>query len=110
MRFISKLLGRRQRRPLIEGYYGKIYAFTTSGMTAGGVGYQHLSATGNVYDLNKVSDFPGTYTVLRAGLTVGGGAGGQWLQNDKGVSIHLTTSQEGLALGMGAEGLTIRMD
>ena len=91
-------------------FKGKIHGFTTAGITAGGVGYQKISAAGKVYHLNKVSDFPGTYIVARAGLTVADvGEGGQWLQNSKGVYIHLKTSQEGLALGFGVEGLTITM-
>jgi len=91
------------------GFKGKVHGFTTEGITAGGVGYQKISASGEVYHLNKVGDFPGTYIVARAGLTVSEGEGGQWLQNSKGVYIHLKTSQKGLALGVGVEGLTIRM-
>ncbi len=90
-------------------FKGKIHGFTTAGITAGGVGYQNISAAGKVYHLNKVSDFPGTYVAARAGLTVAGGEGGEWLQNEKGVYIHLKTSQQGLALGFGVEGLTITM-
>ena len=90
-------------------FKGKIHGFTTAGITAGGVGYQKISAAGKVYHLNKVSDFQGTYVAARAGLTVAGGEGGEWLQNEKGVYIHLKTSQEGLALGFGVEGLTITM-
>jgi hypothetical protein len=90
-------------------FKGKIHGFTTAGITAGGVGYQKISASGDVYHLNKVSDFPGTYVAARAGLAVAEGKGGEWLQNSKGVYIHLKTSQEGLALGFGVEGLTIMM-
>ena len=70
-------------------FKGKIHGFTTAGITAGGVGYQKISAAGKVYHLNKVSDFPGTYVAARAGLTVSGGEGGEWLQNENGVYITL---------------------
>jgi len=90
-------------------FKGKKYAFNMSGITAGGAGFQHMTASGNVYDLNDVADFPGLYSVLRVGLTVAEGQGGLWLQNDKGVSMHVTTSQEGLALGTGLEGVNIEM-
>ena len=90
-------------------FKGKKYTFSLSGITAGGAGIQHMTASGNVYDLNDVADFPGTYGVMRLGLTVAEGQGGLWLQNGKGVSMNLTTSQEGIALGTGVEGLVIEM-
>jgi hypothetical protein len=88
-------------------FKGKKYSFITSGVTAGGAGYQNMHASGNVYDLNDVNDFQGTYIVLRAGLAVVGGQGGLWLQNSNGVYIHVNTKQEGLALGTGLEGVKI---
>ena len=94
----------------ILNFKGKKYGFTTAGITAGGVGYHKITASGNVYHLNKASDLGGTYFVLRVGLTVAGGEGGQWLRNSKGVTIHINTTQEGLALGFGVEGLTITMN
>ncbi len=91
-------------------YNGKKYTFHTSGITAGGAGYQKLSASGNVYDLNDVKDFEGTYMVLRAGLAVVEGQGGLWLQNGSGVYINVSTTQEGLALGTGLEGVKVTLD
>jgi hypothetical protein len=41
-------------------------------------------------------------------VTVGKGAGGLWLKNDKGVTMHLTSRAEGLALDLGVEGLTVK--
>src|SRR6266566_6399282 len=42
-------------------YNGQRHHFTISGVGAGGAGGQKTSATGKVYNLNKLSDFPGTY-------------------------------------------------
>src|SRR6266446_1736237 len=42
-------------------YNGQRHHFTISGLGAGGAGGQKVSATGKVYNLNKLSDFSGTY-------------------------------------------------
>jgi hypothetical protein len=93
------------------GYQGKTYKFKLTGMGAGGVGIHKISATGNVYYLKDIADFPGKYSELRAGITVGEGAGGYYIRNDndKGVVIELRTHAEGVALSIGVQGLTIQM-
>ena len=90
-------------------FKAKTHHFKTKGVTLGGAGVHKVSMTGNVYHLDNVSKFAGTYIVGRAGLTVGGGVGGQVLENENGVVLELKTTQEGLALALGAEGLTIKM-
>jgi hypothetical protein len=35
--------------------------------------------------------------------------GGVWMHNDKGVTMHLKTSTEGLELSIGAGGITVEM-
>ena len=92
------------------GYNGKVYKFKVAGMGAGGVGVQKISATGNVYDLKDIADFPGSYSELRAGLSVGKGAGVLYVHNDKEVVIEVKTHAEGLALSVGVQGITIQME
>src|ERR1700743_2195574 len=41
-------------------YNGQRHHFTISGLGAGGMGAQKVSATGKVYNLNNLSDFSGT--------------------------------------------------
>ena len=91
------------------GYNGKTYKFKLTGMGAGGVGVHKISATGNVYHLKEIADFPGKYSELRAGITVGKGVGGYYVHNDKGVVLELKTHAEGVALSVGVQGLTIQM-
>ena len=50
------------------GYNGKVYKFKITGMGAGGLGAQKISATGDVYNLKDISDFPGGYSELRGGI------------------------------------------
>src|SRR5262249_2438859 len=42
-------------------YHGQRHHFSISSLGAGGIGGQKISATGTVYNLNKLSDFSGTY-------------------------------------------------
>ena len=46
-------------------------------------------------------------SVIEAGITGVKGREGSWVKNDKGVSLHLTSKSEGLALSIGVEGLKI---
>jgi hypothetical protein len=91
------------------GYNGKVYKFKATGMGAGGVGVHKISATGKVYRLKDIADFPGKYSELRAGITVVEGVGGYYVHNDKGVVLELKTHAEGVALSIGVQGLTIQM-
>ena len=91
------------------GYNGKTYKFKLTGMGAGGVGVHKISATGNVYHLKDIADFPGKYSELRAGITVGEGVGGYYIHNDNGVVLELKTHAEGVALSVGVQCLTIQM-
>ena len=103
---------------MIEGDFGhgtlsyndKIYKFKVRGMGALGYGVQKLSAVGHVYHLNNITDFPGSYSEARAGLTVAKGVGGFYIRNDKGVVIELRTHAEGVALSVGVTGMTFEME
>ena len=91
-------------------FQGKEYPFKVSGLSVGGVGYAELKATGNVYKLEDVSQFPGTFSQFSAGATVGKGIGGITLINENEVRMDLKTSTEGLALDIGAGGMKLTME
>jgi len=89
---------------------GASHKFNTGGLLLGAsVGVQDIKVSGDVYHLTDVKDFPGVYFELEAGVTVVEGATGMWLKNKAGVTLHLTSSNEGLALQIGTEGLKISM-
>lgn len=90
-------------------FQDKDYAFKISGITAGGLGIAKVHAKGNVYGLNDIADFPGTYVEASVGLSVTKGKGGYWYKNDNGVSLHIKTSQEGLELALGVGGMKIEL-
>lgn len=92
-------------------YDGKTYAFSIGGLGVGGIGVSTMEASGSVYDLKSINDFPGVYGQARTGWAAGeGGEGKMWLQNEVGVIIELKAKRDGVMLAMGADGILITMD
>jgi hypothetical protein len=90
-------------------YNGGRHRFTISGLGAGGVGGQKISATGKVYGLHHLSDFSGTYRGISGGLTLIEGKMHAKLKNDNGVTIYIAGETEGLASSMGAQAFVITL-
>ena len=88
-------------------YDGKEYPFKATGAKLGGAGITVAKVHGDVYYLTAVDDFYGVYFKAEAGITAAEGREGSWIKNDKGVTLHLTSDSEGLALSIGVEGLEI---
>ena len=63
-----------------------------------------------VYNLEKLSDFEGTYSQARVGATVGKGKSSIGLNNNKNdVYIELKSSNKGVALAGGVDGIKITL-
>ena len=90
-------------------YNGRRHHFTISGAGAGGMGGQKVSATGKVYNLNNLQDFPGTYRGVSRGLTLIEGKMHAKLTNGNGVVMYLAGETEGLASSMGAQAFEVRL-
>ena len=89
-------------------YKGDSHDFKIGGLGIGGFGVSRIDATGEVYGLNKLEDFPGAYGQARYGAVIGDASTGElWLENTKGVVIHLDAKRKGLALSMGVDGIII---
>jgi hypothetical protein len=89
-------------------YGGKSYPFTVGGIGVGGIGVTRFQATGNVYNLNSLGQFPGVYGAARTGHAVGdNGRGKLWLKNGDGVVLELKGLTEGVGLTMGADAVHI---
>ncbi len=84
-------------------YKGKDYPFKVEGLSVGDVGVKRADATGNVYNLKKVEDFTGNYTAGAAGAAVGA------LKNQNGVEINLTSTTQGVAFKLAAEGIKLTL-
>jgi hypothetical protein len=91
-------------------FHGRSYPFSIKGGGIGGIGASTIDATGEVYHLNNVSQFPGDYVQGRVGFAVGdASAGDLWLQNDAGVVMRLKAQRSGLMLSLGGDVMVISM-
>jgi hypothetical protein len=92
-------------------FNGKDYPFTYKSASAG-VGakaVKEMSATGNVYFLNQIEDFPGKYTAVTRTALAGTSKVTATYKNDKGVTIDLKGEIEGVGLGLGAGIATVEL-
>jgi hypothetical protein len=90
-------------------YHGQRHHFTISGLGAGGMGGQKVSATGKVYNLNTLSDFSGTYRGISRGLTLIEGKMHAKLTNGNGVVMYLAGETEGVASSIGAQAFEVSL-
>ena len=89
-------------------FQGKSYRFSIGGLGVGGFGISKMTATGDVYNLKELREFPGAYGEARYGVAVGErSAGSLWLENPNGVLIELRAHRSGLALSLGADAVII---
>ena len=90
-------------------YRGKTYPFKVEGLSVGEVGVTRASATGDVFNLKKLTDFSGNYVAGGAEGTVGGGAGITTMKNQNGVVIELKSTTQGASLKLAAEGIKLTL-
>ena len=90
-------------------YNGGRHRFTISGGGVGGSGAQKVNATGKVFSLNRLSDFPGTYHGVSRGLTLIEGKMHAKLTNQNGVVMYLAGDTEGLASSLGAQAFEVHL-
>jgi hypothetical protein len=86
---------------------GKAYNFKVSGLNLIALGVTSINATGEVYNLTKLNDFPGKYFGVEAGATLVKGSAGLLLKNSSGVVLNLKSHQKGVELKLGDQGLSI---
>ena len=91
-------------------FRGVQYPFEVGGAGVGGIGLSTIDATGEVYNLGALGQFPGTYGQARYGFAIGtASAGDLWLQNEASVIMHLKAKREGLMLSLGGDAVVISM-
>jgi hypothetical protein len=92
-------------------YQGSSYPFNVGGLGVGGIGLSKIEAKGEVYGLQRLSDFPGAYVQARAGFALGNtSAGDLWLKNANGVIMRLVAKRQGLMLSLGGDAVVIQMN
>ena len=91
-------------------FQGGSHPFKLVGGVTGGGGASNTEASGDVYNLRTLSDFPGLYTQNSGepGLNKSS-TSDLWLRNKAGVVLHVTGRQSGMTLSFGREEILIEM-
>lgn len=91
-------------------YKGDQYAFQMGGAKFGiAGGISKAKASGDVYNLKRLEDFPGKYEGTTAGMTAVVGGGGSWYKNEKGVMINLKSESAGAAVDVSAGSFNVEV-
>jgi hypothetical protein len=91
-------------------YRGASYPFTIAGLGVGGIGASTVDAQGEVYKLQNLSPFAGSYAQASYGFALGATSSGDlWMQNQAGVIMHLKAKRTGLMLSLGGDAVVISM-
>jgi hypothetical protein len=92
-------------------FRGKLYNFSIGGLGVGGFGISKVTASGTVYNMTDIAQFPGAYAQGRYGFAAADTSKGElWLKNGHGVVMHLAAKRVGLALSLGGDAIYIKMD
>lgn len=83
-------------------FQDKQHHFRIKGLSVADVGATSMSASGNVYHLDKLADFSGAYVAVAAGAVVGGGGNAVYLKNNKGVVLAVLVKETGLRFDFSA--------
>ena len=92
-------------------FNGQDYPFTFKS-ASGGLGakaVKQMSATGNVYFLTKIEDFAGQYAAVASSAMAGTKAVTATYKNDKGVTINLQGTVQGVGLSLGGGVATVEL-
>ncbi len=73
------------------------------------LGIASVSAAGEVFNLEYVSEFVGTYSGGVAAAALAGGAGTATLKNQNGVKLKIKSKKQGVQLKLAPEGLKIKL-
>ncbi len=87
----------------------KEYKFKINGLSVVDLGISSVEASGEVYNLQKLSDFAGTYSAASAGIDVAVGGGATAMQNENKVVIKLKSTKEGIQFTLAAGGASIKL-
>lgn len=91
-------------------YKGRDYPFTANGLSILNVGAGSIEASGPVYHLTKIEDFPGSYTAITAGTTIAAGGSVTNMQNQNGVVVHVAATSYGLQFKLAPSAVSIAFE
>ncbi len=88
---------------------GRTYKFSVESITLFSLGVSTMHADGDVYHMNSIKDFEGTYVVVESGVAIGGGASGVVMRNENGVVMRVVAAQMGLNLTVGVGSMSVKV-
>ena len=86
-------------------FQGWEYPFLFENAKVDVAGDNPVDVTGTVYNLERVEDFEGVYTLTEAETGRGAVISGIWAKNDKGVITHLDTQGQDVKINVEATGV-----
>ena len=89
---------------------GVDHTFSVAGLSVADVGVARVTATGEVYGLQKLEDFNGTYQGVKLGIAVGGGSEFVAMRNENNVYIKMRAGQQGVRLSLATNGTRLRLE
>lgn len=90
-------------------YEGRSVPISVKGLSLASVGAGSISASGEVYHLNNLSDFSGNYAAVSAGAALAGGGAVAAMRNNKGVVIQMRSTTQGADLKLGIDGIALKV-
>jgi hypothetical protein len=91
-------------------FAGDNHTFRMTGIKLGALGgVGEIRMSGEVYNLKQLQDFEGNYTESVAGLSAIVGGGGVWLENDKGVKMHLKAEATGVGVDISVGSVEVKL-
>lgn len=82
-------------------FEGKEYPFKMTGVSLVGIGATKVEAEGEVFNLEKVEDFPGAWAEVDGSAVLGRAATSGITMRNGGVYMNITGKQEGAQLAVG---------
>ena len=89
---------------------GRDHPFSVSGLSVADIGVSTVTAAGEVWGLDDLSKFDGTYYGVDVGVAVGGGGAGLAMRNENGVYIKLRAAQQGVKLSLASKGTKLALE
>jgi hypothetical protein len=90
-------------------YQGKTVPFSVEGLSVVDLGITDITSSGEVFNLNKLSDFSGNYVAGEAGAAIASGPTDTVMKNQNGVVVRLHGTQKGARLTLAAAGVTLKL-
>ena len=91
-------------------FEGVNHAFSVRGISLLDIGASVADGLGEVYHLENLADFEGTYLAVEAAGAVGSGRSETRMRNEHGVEISLSSELQGVELALATRGVSIRFE